>query len=184
MSIANFDFDRALNALLYVANRVERPDMHKVFKVLYFADMAHLFLYGRAITGDRYVAMKYGPVPSNIYDMVKIVKGESWYADGELKAFFGVEGFDIRPLRDADMSYLSATDIEQLDSSIEKYASLNFDERTRASHGSAWQKAWDNPMSDDIAIEDILAESGADGDYICYIIENITAQKELAQCRR
>lgn len=184
MSIANFDFDRALNAMLYVANRVEQPDMHKVFKVLYFADMAHLSLYGRAITGDRYVAMKYGPVPSAIYDMVKIVKGESWYVADELQAFFGVEGFCIKPLRDADMSYLSATDLEQLDSAIEKCASLNFGERTQLSHGSAWQKAWDNPTTDDIAIEDILAESGADKEFIYFIVENINAQKEMAQCRR
>jgi uncharacterized phage-associated protein len=184
MSIANFDFDRALNALLYVASRVEQPDMHKVFKVLYFADMAHLYLYGRAITGDRYVAMKYGPVPSAIYDMVKVVKGESWYVDENLKAFFGVDGFTIIPLRDADNSYLSATDVEQLDSSIAKYASLNFGQRTKVSHGSAWQKAWDNPTTDDIAIEDILTECGADQNFISFVVENITAQKEMAQCSR
>ena len=184
MSIANFDFDRALNALLYVASRVQQRDIHKIFKVLYFADMAHLALYGRAITGDRYVAMKYGPVPSSIYDMVKAVKGESWFVNEELKAFFGVEGMMLTPLRDADMSYLSATDIEQLNIAIDKYASLCFGEMTRVSHGSAWQKAWDNPTTDDIAIEDMLAESGADKAFIGFVVESITAQKEMAQCRR
>ena len=184
MSIANFDFDRALNALLYVANRVKQRDIHKIFKVLYFADMAHLSLYGRAITGDRYVAMKYGPVPSAIYDMVKAVRGESWFSLDELKAFFDADGMIITPKRDADEGFLSMTDLEQLDIAIDKYSSFRFDKMTQVSHGSAWQKAWDNPDTDDIAIEDILAETGADEAYIKYVVESITAQKEMTQCKR
>jgi uncharacterized phage-associated protein len=40
-------------------------------KVMFFADRSHLRQYGRPVTGDLYIAMANGPVPSRIYDMVK-----------------------------------------------------------------------------------------------------------------
>ncbi len=181
MATSVFDFNRALNALLYVANRVEKRDIHKIFKILYFADMSHLCKYGRAITGDRYIAMKYGPVPSSIYDMVKIVRGDSWYIMDELKAFFAVHDKFLEPLRDADMSYLSASDIQELTDAINKYDSVDFNNMTRLSHGSAWEKTWNNPSKDEISVEDILRECNADEEYIRYIVESITAQKELSK---
>ena len=70
-----FDKTKALNALLYVANRVQRKDFHKIFKIVYFADRQHLAEWGRPITGDTYIAMDAGPVPSRMYDMMKIVRG-------------------------------------------------------------------------------------------------------------
>lgn len=181
MATPVFDFDRSLNALLYVANRIETRDIHKIFKILYFADMSHLSKYGRAITGDRYIAMKYGPVPSSIYDMVKIVRGDSLYVMDDLKAFFDVRNNKyLEPLREADIDCLSATDVAELDYAIVKYKNVDFKEMTRISHGSAWQKAWDSP-TDEIALEDILRESGAAKEYIDYIVENIATRKELGR---
>lgn len=178
MATTIFDYDRALNAFLYVANRVSRPDTHKIFKVLYFADMAHLCKYGRAITGDRYIAMKFGPVPSCVYDMVKCVKGTGLYDNPTLKAFFGMEGYMVEPLRDADIDYLSATDVEALEESIAKYDDYDFQAMTERSHGKAWSKAWESPTSE-ISVADMLEESGADKEYIEYIIDGITSEKEM-----
>ena len=47
-----FDIDKAINVVLYVANRLPRKDFHKIFKVIYFADKAHLSEWGRTISGD------------------------------------------------------------------------------------------------------------------------------------
>lgn len=69
MTTPVFDANKSLQAVLYVVNRLKRRDFHKIFKVLYFADRTHLIKYGRPITGDTYIAMEYGPVPSMIYDM-------------------------------------------------------------------------------------------------------------------
>lgn len=181
MATSIFNYDRALNALLYVANHIDvrKRDIHKIFKILYFADMTHLNKYGRAITGDRYIAMKYGPVPSSIYDMVKIVRGDSWYVQDDLKAFFSIHGNSLEPLRDADTNYLSESDVKELDSAIEKYKDVDFNEMTKLSHGSAWTKTWRNPYCDEISVEDILRECGADEDYISFIVDGIAAQKEL-----
>jgi len=83
-----YDEHKAISSLLYIAghliglnDRKVKPDLHKVFKILYFADQKHLARYGRVIVGDFYIAMDHGPVPSNMYDMVKTVRGDSIYPD-------------------------------------------------------------------------------------------------------
>lgn len=55
MATPVFNSEKSLQAVLYIANRVERKDFHKIFKVLYFADREHLIKYGRPITGDTYI---------------------------------------------------------------------------------------------------------------------------------
>ena len=148
-----FDKVKALNALLYVANRVQRKDFHKIFKIIYFADRQHLADWGRPITGDTYIAMEAGPVPSRLYDMLKIVRGDSYYSDTEgLGRYFQIENWMyIHPLQDADLNKLSANEQEALSEAIAKYSKLSFDEIKEKSHDVAWRStarefsiSWDN----------------------------------------
>ena len=148
-----FDKEKSLNALLYVANRVQRKDFHKIFKIIYFADRQHLADWGRPITGDTYIAMEAGPVPSRLYDMLKIVRGDSYLPDMEgLGKYFQVENWMyVRPLQDADLNKLSANEQEALSKAIEKYAALSYDEIKEKSHDVAWRStardfliSWDN----------------------------------------
>jgi uncharacterized phage-associated protein len=148
-----FDKEKALNALLYVANRVQRKDFHKIFKIIYFADRQHLADWGRPITGDTYIAMEAGPVPSRLYDMLKIVRGDSYLPDTEgLGKYFQVENWIyMRPLQDADLNKLSANEQEAMSEAIEKYAGLSYDEIKEKSHDVAWRStardfsiSWDN----------------------------------------
>jgi hypothetical protein len=55
MGVMNVQFDKvkALNALLYVACRVQRKDFHKIFKIIYFADRQHLAEWGKPILAIR-----------------------------------------------------------------------------------------------------------------------------------
>ena len=148
-----FDKEKSLNALLYVANRVQRKDFHKIFKIIYFADRQHLADWGRPITGDTYIAMEAGPVPSRLYDMLKIVRGDSYLPDMEgLSKYFQVENWMyVRPLQDADLNKLSASEQEAMSEAIEKYATLSYDEIKEKSHDVAWRCtardfsiSWDN----------------------------------------
>lgn len=150
---AQFDKEKSLNALLYVANRVQRKDFHKIFKIIYFADRQHLADWGRPITGDTYIAMEAGPVPSRLYDMLKIVRGDSYLPDMEgLSKYFQVENWMyVRPLQDADLNKLSANEQEAMSKAIEKYAALSYDEIKEKSHDVAWRStardfliSWDN----------------------------------------
>ena len=160
-----FDKTKTLNALLYVANRVQRKDFHKIFKVIYFADRQHLADWGRPITGDTYIAMDAGPVPSRLYDMLKIVRGDSYLPDTEgLGKYFQVENWMyVRPLVDADLNKLSTNEQEALSGAIEKYASLSYDEIKEKSHDIAWRST-----ARDFAInwDSIAREAGLEEDEV------------------
>ena len=158
-----FDKTKTLNALLYVANRVKRKDFHKIFKVIYFADRQHLADWGRPITGDTYIAMEAGPVPSRLYDMLKIVRGDSYISDTEgLGAYFQVENWMyVRPLVDADLNKLSANEQQALSDAITKYAGLSYDEIKEKSHDTAWRST---ARDFSISWENIALEAGLDNE--------------------
>ena len=170
------DIEKTIEAALYVACKINGCDMHKLSKVLYFADQKHLAKYGRPITGETYIAMKNGPVPSYIYDVMKYIRGgrEYMHMDNNLKDVFGVVGFYIDAKRQPDLDYLSSTDIELLDISIFENKDLDFFQLTEKSHDNAWKTA---PANLDMRVFDIAAGGGADTAMLKYIGENIFHQQ-------
>lgn len=151
-----FDPDKALNLVLYVAGAVQQATFHTISKVIYFADKLHLQRYGRLICGDSYVAMKHGPVPSEIYDMMKDVRGdgfsEHWHVAREA---FQVKGrATVVPNRAPDLEVFSESDLECLRESIQTYGHLDFTRLTELSHDAAWNATDDNDIID---LEQIIA---------------------------
>lgn len=174
MKSDTFDVSKSLNAVLYIAERLRRSDFHKIFKILYFSDREHLMEYGRAITGDNYIAMKYGPVPSNLYDIFKAVRGDSYFSDnGEFSQYFSIVDNDIvKPKRKADLRELSKSDIKHLDHSIRLYGEMSMSEICEKSHDYAWQ----NTIPDrKIDLSNIILEAGGDDEYIQFVKENYCA---------
>lgn len=175
-----FRNDVVLNAILYVArNMGERKDIHKICKILYFADQAHLSRYGRNITGDTYIAMKYGTVPSHLYDLFKAVRTFSGAEDFKTSYFYFScdDPYLLVPVKEADLDYLSQSDIECLDEAIEKCRNKDFLSLTDFSHGSAWKNTEPNH---EMAMEDILHEAGAEAEYIAYISEKLKTEAALS----
>ena len=161
MMNVQFDKVKTLNALLYVANRVQRKDFHKIFKIIYFADRQHLVDWGRPITGDTYIVMEAGPVPSRLYDMLKIVRGDSYISDTEgLGKYFQIENWMyVNPLQDSDPNKLSANEQEALQEAINKYSQLSYDEIKEKSHDVAWRST---ARDFSISWDDIAREAGLD----------------------
>jgi len=185
MTTPVFNLEKSLQVILYVANNLQRKDFHKIFKIIYFADRGHLSKYGRSITGDTYIAMKDGPVPSKLDDIFKAIRGDSFFAsDANVNRF--AELFDvhdwyfINPKKPADLNYLSETDIEELSASIAMYGNLSWDEVREKSHDYAWRATAENRQ---ISIENIMRESGVDEGFILYIAEDINTYKALQSCR-
>ena len=173
------DIDKAVESSLYVISRVKICDIHKLFKILYFAEQQHLSEYGRTITGDTYIAMPNGPVPSFIYDAVKFVRGDKPYfnIDRDLKSEFDVFRHKyIGAKREANVAYLSASDIECLEKSLAENSHLSFDDLTDKSHDDAWSGAYDNG---DMDLFDIASAGGANTEMLKYIQTNIENQKSF-----
>ena len=132
-----FKQDIAIQAILYILKKMGGTcDIHKCHKILYFADNEHLSKYGRSITGDAYVRMDFGPVPTCIYDLFKAVRGDSFFAsqvdDVRKGCFHFVNNKDIAAVAELDMSYLSESDVEMLNKYIEKLKDKDFIEVTDA----------------------------------------------------
>ena len=179
MTTPVFNLEKSLQVILYVANSLRRKDFHKIFKVIYFADREHLSKYGRPITGDTYIKMKDGPVPSKIDDIFKAVRGDSFFATNEItnrftELFSVHDWYFISPKKEANLDYLSQSDTEELDSSLDKYGSMSWDEIREKSHDFAWRSTPDNGQ---ISIDSIMRETGEDEAYIAYISEQIAFQK-------
>ena len=167
MTTPVFNIEKSLQAILYVAGKNKSKDFHKIFKILYFADREHVSKYGRFITGDTYIRMEYGPVPSAIYDLVK----NNYYP-----TIFDIKGYSVIPKSNANTSLLSVSDMKELDESIKKYGNLDMGVLTELSHGYAWNSASKHGY---ISVEDILKEAGVDAEYADYICKHIALQKSV-----
>lgn len=143
----HFDPEKAVEVILYVANRVGDPSFHRISKILYFADREHLAKYGRFICGDSYVAMKHGPVPSGTYDILKFVRGDDGLTCNVSRAkesFHVDERKLIIPSKDANQDLLSESEKECLDGAIVNFGKLSFGKLTKLSHDKAWDSADEN----------------------------------------
>ena len=156
---SRFDVDKAIEAILYVAKRIDDPTSHKIAKVFYFADRKHLDCYGRFIAGDTYIAMRYGPVPSGVFDLLKQARGDdqSFCRSEHARNLIFVHGrYNISVARDADLDYFSDSDIECLDASIQENNPLSFQELTDKSHDAVYNTA---DLDDSIPLESFIKYS-------------------------
>jgi hypothetical protein len=133
-----FDFDetKAIETILYLARRLSRSDKYNICKMLYLTDKTSLERYGRFIFGESYSAMQQGATPSKSYDILKRIAKES--SDD-----LCVDGNAVVALRDANLDYLSESDIECLDATIAIY---DGDPRKMYddAHDDAWGEAWES----------------------------------------
>jgi uncharacterized phage-associated protein len=168
-----FSPEKALESVLYIASKLERPTIHEVLKISYFADKLHLAEYGFLASGDDYVAMKFGPVPSSTYNLLKAARGDQsgWIhpvfahlVDGSLAV--ATDRKTLKPLRAPKLDLLPSSNVSCLDAAIQRYGNMPFAERTDLSHDAAWQSAWN------VAAEDELGQSPMTLDSIAGTLAN------------
>ena len=167
---------KILAPCLYVLSKTGKISKHHLSKILYFADKSHIAKYGRTLTGQKYIAMKNGPVPSQIYDFIKLVEGVS---DGSfltahaqyVPSFIGfAPAYFVFAKVPPDMQFLSVSAIKALDESILTNKDASFKARTDNSHDSAWREAWERPSKNkEISIIEIAKSAGANSAMIDYI---------------
>jgi hypothetical protein len=164
-----FSPEKSLEAIIYIASKLKTPTIHEILKVRYFADKLHLARYGWMASGDDYVAMKFGPVGSGTYNLLKAARGD---ASGFIHPLFSslVDGAltvesdrrSIRYARGADLSQLSIAEIKCLDEALSQHGNIPFNDRTERSHDAAWQKAWNAASDDEIGASPIAVTSIAE----------------------
>lgn len=124
--------DKALNVLLWILNKKPNIDVYNINKVIFAADCYHLNTYGRPVYGDKYIAMKFGTVPSFMYDLTKIT---------EKMPFYYSSAHGLSTHCEPNMDMLSESDIEALEYGLKEYGDLSFGEVNEKNHK---HRAWKN----------------------------------------
>ncbi|MHB1591875.1 MAG: Panacea domain-containing protein [Sulfuricella sp.] len=157
--IKHFDRDKALEVILFIAKSLQgAATFHSISKMLYLSDKLHLQEYGRLICGDRYIAMEYGPVPSAIYDMMKVANKRAtidvdW--DEIIQDAMGVaHGRNVVPNRDCNMDMLSESELECIQQTISEFGGMSFGQLVDITHDSAWNAVEENET---ISVDAIVA---------------------------
>ena len=172
-----FDKEKCTSILSYITQNVKTADFLRVFKVLYFAEQKHLVRFGRPIVGDNYIAMKHGPVPSNIYNELRQIKGGTGkFMDILLKNSISFSDyFEVSKVQDVDnilaknnpeLDIISESELMCINESLNENKDLSFNELSNKSHDSAWEKA---NLNDEMDILDIAQSGGASPDMLNYI---------------
>jgi uncharacterized phage-associated protein len=120
---------KTVEAIVWIVRRGER-NLYNIMKILFAADKWHLNTYTRPVTGDRYVAMRHGTVPSFAYSVTKLSGLGFSVEDNMLSADEG---------RVPDMEQFSESDVEALEHGYGEYASLTFAQVQDKNHE---EKAW------------------------------------------
>ena len=163
--------------LLYIIqnSNCDRHDVYSIVKTAYYAQQFHFVEWGLPIFKDKIAALPFGPVPSTIYDILKISRGET-----AIKKFYKetpiclvsdaiesqYESFSAKETYDAD--FLSISDIDCLNKAIEKVAMMTFEEIKNDTHGVEWSRAFSNGchIMNNLAI---AREGGADEAAVAYL---------------
>lgn len=162
-----FAADKAYAAIKYMVGQCADLDLHTALKACYFADKTHLNEHHQPIFGATYRAMKYGPVPLEIYEMIK---GENlWLSELEVEAMaWHLEGYKIKGQQsNAPLERLSESEEEHFQEGFEKSRAMSFTARTSATHGADWQAA----NGGVIRYEDMIEDSEIKPDLVKYIKE-------------
>jgi uncharacterized phage-associated protein len=148
--------ERILEAVLCLLNvagsRSKRLTQYDIVKSMFLADRSHMNKYGRPITFDNYVAMKHGPVPSFVYDILKDdtkferaygLENQFWKRVPAPGLSSGTFHF-FAPTRQADMDVLSETDVDALMDALSMVLSLSFGQIRKLTHDDpAYMDAWE-----------------------------------------
>lgn len=152
------DVPKIIEAICFVITEAVRKHkksvtQYDIVKSLFLADRKHMNTFGRPITFDNYCAMKFGPVPSLAYNLLKndapskrkykLTKlpwkrtassrpGDNWFHYSTTHT-------------EVDDEILSPSDIEALKGAVATICSLSFGQIKRLTHDDpAYVEAWDD----------------------------------------
>ena len=160
---------KARAAVHRMLQQADHQDLHTVLKACYFADKEHLNQFNRPIFGATYRAMRFGPVPLEIYGMAK---GEAyWLAElGAERYPWTMAGYrlNLDTNEEPELEFLSESDMDALQAGFARSRSMTFNERTAATHGHDWQAADLGTM----CYEDMLEDGPEKPERVAYLRES------------
>lgn len=129
MIFNRLNVEQVLQALSYLQNKTNDENYMKLIKLIFFSDRYHIRHYGTLMTHDKYIAMPFGSVCSNILNIV--TKNEEYlteFSKEEIelvnKCIKSVSPKDIK-VDFFGTNKLSTSAIESLEFSIEHFGKFD-----------------------------------------------------------
>jgi hypothetical protein len=180
-TLFKYNREAMLAAVLYILDKLGKADWHLVHKTFYIADKKSIADHGQSISGNTYIRMPYGPVPSELDYLLEALREK-----GAHTTYFGVPVTDLLRvegkceligLRKTGLKYLSKTDRECLDYAIDICKGLDFEQRTLLTHDYAWKQAKKNGVA--MRWEDIAVAGGGGEESLEYFNDLKDSQANL-----
>jgi uncharacterized phage-associated protein len=135
------DAEKVVNAIMFFAGRCSNPTKMKISKLMFYSDKIHLNRYGRPITGDTYIKMKFGPVPSMA---LNLMRRQAYYENASelFDQSLTIKGNEVKTLREYDRRVFSGSDISVMEEVLLKYGCHSAFVLSDVSHTeSAWNES-------------------------------------------
>jgi len=157
-----FQAEKAVQAVAFLLNKSHsrRDKYMRVMKLLYIADRESIKDRGRPITGDRFVAMKCGPVLSEVLRLVKrdSVHSQKW--DKFIHRRF-LLSYHIELVQDPGVGKLCRYETDKLAEVWERYRDYNEWQMVAETHRlPEWQKNDPGASMKPISLADVLDALG------------------------
>ena len=165
--------------LLYILTHSNdgQRDIYSLVKTAYYAQQNHLAQYGTPLFKDCICALPFRPVPSNIYNVLKMASGDSnelnYHRSDDMHLASDAINFKsgrYSAKEDPNMDFLSKSDIESLNYGIEKVAKMSFNQIKEDTHGMEWNRAFNSKSSlKEMNLLNIAKEGDASSDALRYL---------------
>lgn len=134
--MGRYDYKKAVQSINYLISKLGKPIKYmKILKLIYFADRYHLRKYGRTVSGAVYYGMKYGPVASEVKDVLNITAQEDDVENAYKNKFIKyMKKYLIGSLKEPDFDEFSESDIEALDFSLKYFSKFDQYELANITH--------------------------------------------------
>ena len=142
------DVGKAVEVILWLANRHHSIDIYHLVKAAYFADRMHVRDHGRPIIGDEYDAAMFGPLPRVVYGLLCFRPIEVLAASSNGQLPFQVDkAFTVTPSREPNLRRLSESDQRALEHGLAFVRDKSFDDLVTITHQDpAYVKAEGGPI--------------------------------------
>lgn len=157
--------------LLYILSNLKgkKRTVYFVVKTAFLAHQRHLASYCVPLLDDDIKALEFGPVPSDVYDALKIARGEEnvkrYHSNDALNIVYEAIGFSNEyffPKEEPDMEQISPAAQKCINQALVLTSDMSFDEVVRTTHLSEWNRAFHDPLSHVMNPVAIAIEGGID----------------------
>jgi len=137
INVPQKNLEKFKEVFLYILNKVgSKPNIGEtvIYKLLYFIDFNHYEKYEDQLIGATYIKNNYGPTPVEFTKIVKRMMDDEEIEKIESR-YFDYPQTKYLPLRNPDLSALSANELKTIDDVLNRLSEMNATQISEYSHG-------------------------------------------------